>query len=124
MALLSFRGISTPSLTAQGEQRRSSYFNIRRGDPLKSSDRLLGAIATHYVVSPFYPGDGNAPEAPPMASVSSVVASTSAMTDGNVTVDAITDAEYRAPAIDMRHPVMVAPTRGAISPGVVTFKSS
>src|SRR5579863_1228983 len=33
MALLSFRGISTPSLTAQGEQRRSSYFNIRRGDP-------------------------------------------------------------------------------------------
>jgi hypothetical protein len=35
MALLSFRGISTPSLTAQGEQRRSSYFNIRRGDPLK-----------------------------------------------------------------------------------------
>jgi hypothetical protein len=34
MALLSFRGISTPSLTAQGEQRRSSYFNIRRGDPL------------------------------------------------------------------------------------------
>jgi hypothetical protein len=31
--LLSFRGISTPSLTAQGEQRRSSYFNIRRGNP-------------------------------------------------------------------------------------------
>jgi hypothetical protein len=34
MALLSFRGISTPSLLAQGEQRRSSYFNIRRGNPL------------------------------------------------------------------------------------------
>ena len=34
MALLSFRGISTPSLPAQGEQRRSSYFNIHRGDPL------------------------------------------------------------------------------------------
>jgi hypothetical protein len=32
MALLSFRGISTPSLPAQGEQRRSSYFNILRGD--------------------------------------------------------------------------------------------
>ena len=32
MALLSFRGISTPSLPAQGEQRRSSYFNIRRGN--------------------------------------------------------------------------------------------
>jgi hypothetical protein len=28
MALLSSRGISTPSLQAQGEQRRSSYFNI------------------------------------------------------------------------------------------------
>jgi len=33
MALLSFRGISTPSLPAQGEQRRSSYFNIPRGNP-------------------------------------------------------------------------------------------
>jgi hypothetical protein len=33
MALLSFRGISTPSLTAQGEQRRSSYFNIPRDNP-------------------------------------------------------------------------------------------
>jgi hypothetical protein len=30
MALLSSRGISTPSLQAQGEQRRSSYFNIHR----------------------------------------------------------------------------------------------
>jgi hypothetical protein len=29
MALLSFRGISTPSLSAQGEQRRPSFFNIR-----------------------------------------------------------------------------------------------
>ena len=37
MALLSFRGISTPSLTAQGEQRRSSYFNIPRGDPRRSA---------------------------------------------------------------------------------------
>jgi hypothetical protein len=35
MALLSFRGISTPSLPAQGEQRRSSYFNIRRGNPFR-----------------------------------------------------------------------------------------
>jgi len=32
-ALLSFRGISTPSLPAQGEQRRSFYFNIRRDIP-------------------------------------------------------------------------------------------
>jgi len=32
MALLSFRGISTPSLPAQGEQRRSAYFNIPRGN--------------------------------------------------------------------------------------------
>src|SRR6202048_5533869 len=30
MALLSFRGITTPSLQAQGEQRRFSYFNIGR----------------------------------------------------------------------------------------------
>jgi len=33
MALLSFRGISTPSLKAQGEQRRSSLFNIPRDTP-------------------------------------------------------------------------------------------
>jgi hypothetical protein len=32
MALLSFRGISTPSLLAQGEQRRSTYFNIPKGN--------------------------------------------------------------------------------------------
>jgi hypothetical protein len=32
MALLSSRGIITPSLLAQGEQRRFSYFNIRRGN--------------------------------------------------------------------------------------------
>jgi hypothetical protein len=38
MALLSFRGISTPSLPAQGEQRRSSYFNIGRGNPGHASD--------------------------------------------------------------------------------------
>jgi hypothetical protein len=35
MALLSFRGISTPSLSAQGEQRRPSFFNIRRDIPLR-----------------------------------------------------------------------------------------
>jgi hypothetical protein len=32
-ALLSFRGIGIPSLTAQGEQRRSSIFNICRDIP-------------------------------------------------------------------------------------------
>jgi hypothetical protein len=31
--LLSSRGIITPSLPAQGEQRRFSFFNIRRGIP-------------------------------------------------------------------------------------------
>jgi TPR repeat protein len=36
MALLSFRGISTPSLPAQGEQRRFSYFNIQRGNAIMS----------------------------------------------------------------------------------------
>jgi hypothetical protein len=35
IALLSFRGISTPSLPAQGEQRRSFYFNIRRDIPTR-----------------------------------------------------------------------------------------
>jgi hypothetical protein len=38
MALLSFRGISTPSLPAQGEQRRSSYFNIPRGNSLEKPE--------------------------------------------------------------------------------------
>ncbi len=37
MALLSFRGISTPSLSAQGEQRRPSFFNIRRDIPRNPS---------------------------------------------------------------------------------------
>jgi len=37
MALLSSRGISTPSLQAQGGQRRSSYFNIERDIPTSSS---------------------------------------------------------------------------------------
>jgi hypothetical protein len=36
MALLSFVGISTPSLAAQGEQRRLSFFNIGRGIPPKA----------------------------------------------------------------------------------------
>src|ERR1700720_1860996 len=40
MALLSFRGISTPSLPAQGEQRRSSYFNIPRGNSTDSTTML------------------------------------------------------------------------------------
>jgi hypothetical protein len=31
--LLSFRGFDTPSLPAQGEQRRSTYFNIGRDIP-------------------------------------------------------------------------------------------
>jgi hypothetical protein len=38
MALLSFRGFDTPSLPAQGEQRRSTYFNIGRDIPRPSPD--------------------------------------------------------------------------------------
>ena len=38
MALLSFRGIDTPSLAAQGEQRRLSLFNIRRDNSPPSKD--------------------------------------------------------------------------------------
>src|ERR1700737_1941512 len=52
MALLSFRGISTPSLPAQGEQRRSFYFNIPRGNsksevakPVTVLRSITGAIA-------------------------------------------------------------------------------
>jgi hypothetical protein len=42
MALLSFRGISTPSLPAQGEQRRSSLFNIPRDIPRAETPDALG----------------------------------------------------------------------------------
>jgi hypothetical protein len=42
MALLSFRGISTPSLQAQGEQRRFSYFNIGRDNSFSSAVTLSG----------------------------------------------------------------------------------
>jgi hypothetical protein len=43
MALLSFRGFDTPSLPAQGEQRRSTYFNIGRDIPggRRSSKKTL-----------------------------------------------------------------------------------
>src|SRR5206468_959933 len=41
MALLSSRGISTPSLQAQGGQRRSSYFNIERDIPPSSLEKAL-----------------------------------------------------------------------------------
>jgi hypothetical protein len=40
MALLSFRGIDTPSLPAQGEQRRSFYFNIDRDNSRRSNIRI------------------------------------------------------------------------------------
>jgi hypothetical protein len=36
--LLSSRGISTPSLQTQGEQRRSSYFNNHRDMPHADAD--------------------------------------------------------------------------------------
>jgi hypothetical protein len=37
--LLSFRGFDTPSLPAQGEQRRSTYFNIGRDIPRWTYER-------------------------------------------------------------------------------------
>jgi hypothetical protein len=48
MALLSSRGISTPSLPAQGEQRRSSIFNIPRDIPAVAvgPDQVVEAEAT------------------------------------------------------------------------------
>src|SRR6516164_6470034 len=42
MALLSFRGIDTPSLAAQGEQRRLSLFNIRRDNSSRSAPDARG----------------------------------------------------------------------------------
>jgi hypothetical protein len=42
--LLSFRGISTPSLPAQGGQRRFSYFNIPRGNPSVWNDSENDAL--------------------------------------------------------------------------------
>jgi hypothetical protein len=41
MALLSLRGFGTPSLPAQGEQRRSSFFNIRRDIGHRSQETSL-----------------------------------------------------------------------------------
>jgi len=46
MALLSFRGISTPSLPAQGEQRRSFYFNNRRDIPLGNNSPGLSEFGS------------------------------------------------------------------------------
>jgi len=43
MALLSFRGFDTPSLPAQGEQRRSTYFNIDRDIPESDYRLLMGS---------------------------------------------------------------------------------
>jgi hypothetical protein len=47
MALLSFRGFDTPSLPAQGEQRRFTYFNIGRDIPstIMSATRKICSIA-------------------------------------------------------------------------------
>jgi hypothetical protein len=74
----------------------------------------LGVIATaHYVVSPYVPGNGDAPEAPPIASI--FMASTGFSISS---INAITDAECPAPAVDMRHPVKVVPT---LPPTVTAF---
>ncbi|MBM3551705.1 MAG: hypothetical protein FJX45_08025 [Alphaproteobacteria bacterium] len=40
----SFRGISTPSLTAQGEQRRSSFFNNDRDIPGPDHEKAMSDI--------------------------------------------------------------------------------
>jgi hypothetical protein len=54
MALLSFREISTPSLPAQGEQRRFSYFNIERDNPTRSGQSANGFAPSsgHHVKKP------------------------------------------------------------------------
>jgi hypothetical protein len=57
MALLSFRGISTPSLPAQGEQRRSSYFNIPRGNSIEASDHDLWVIDERLAFARYFASD-------------------------------------------------------------------
>jgi hypothetical protein len=52
MALLSFRGISTPSLPAQGEQRRFSYFNIQRGNAFFQLATSIGLASVLCFVLP------------------------------------------------------------------------
>jgi hypothetical protein len=53
MALLSSRGISTPSLKAQGEQRRSSLFNIPRDNPHAGIMTAI-AVASDLGVKPIF----------------------------------------------------------------------
>jgi hypothetical protein len=59
MALLSFRGFDTPSLPAQGEQRRSSYFNIPRGNSAFFTDKYVSsrysAIVDHCGEQVYHP---------------------------------------------------------------------
>jgi GDP-mannose mannosyl hydrolase len=60
MALLSFPGFDTPSLPAQGEQRRSTYFNIGRDIPDGSagSEKDLTAQLSHKTMTDqFYLSD-------------------------------------------------------------------
>jgi hypothetical protein len=56
MALLSFRGFDTPSLPAQGEQRRSTYFNIGRDIPDSEMDKRLMSKETRYFMGRYYAG--------------------------------------------------------------------
>src|SRR5271170_952957 len=58
MALLSFRGISTPSLPAQGGQRRFSYFNIQRGNPSVSPSTTRAGFGRQPEAATLRPKDG------------------------------------------------------------------
>jgi hypothetical protein len=53
MALLSSRGISTPSLQAQGGQRRSSYFNNDRDIAARRGISVPGCLirAQQFLIS-------------------------------------------------------------------------
>jgi hypothetical protein len=50
MALLSSRGISTPSLQARGEQRRFFYFNNDRDIPVFAAASILSIPARHTAI--------------------------------------------------------------------------
>jgi hypothetical protein len=67
--------------------------------------------ATSSAISPYLRGNGDAPDAPPLASIITIASTTATVTFNGmpVTGDTITDAEYVAPAVDTRRPATANP---------------
>jgi len=86
----------------------------------------LGMVATaHYGFSTWLPDNSDSPDAPPLAAVTASSATTASITmTAHITLDAITDAEYSAPAVDARRPVTITSTPSSVGagyPGVTMF---